>query len=217
MSGILIMGGGGIAEEGIIPLVGGSITERVMDISERRAVDYFINKARPEVVINCAGVSVPGRIGTEREGEFTYDEEILINLVGSFHVAEAAVAAGVQTLIFLASVAGLHGKPNHAAYSASKAGVISLVQSLAHEGHNAYAISPGRVDTSMRERDYPGEDPRTRLAPTQVGEVVRDILEGKYHPGDNVVIRKIQYDTHIVVDDGEPWKTWLRVGQPATV
>ncbi len=206
MSGILIFGGGDIAENGIIPVVGGTST--LQDVTGTL-------KFPPDTttIINCAGVSHPGPIRHD-DG---WRHELHVNLLGSFALAQKAVEVGVETLIFLASVAGLHGKPNHAGYSASKAGVISLVQSLAHEGHNAYAISPGRVNTKMRERDYPGEDVRTRLEPTQVGEVVRDILEGKYQPGDNVIIRKIGFDTYTRVDDGEPWKTWLRVGQPATV
>ncbi len=210
MSGILIFGGGGIAE-GIVQTVGGFFTS--VDVTDYRAVRETLTEVAPDVVINCAGISFPGRLG---ESSYIVSE-INTNLIGSFNVAHAAVDAGVETFIFIASVAGLHGKPNHAGYSASKAGVISLVQSLAHEGHNAYAISPGRVNTRMRERDYPGEDVRTRLEPTQVGEVVRDVLDGKYDPGSNVIIRRIGFETYTRVDDGEPWKTWLRVGQPVII
>ncbi len=210
---ILIFGGGDIAEKGIIPTVGGRVTPaNVPDLHEVRAA---IKIYEPDVVINCAGVSHVSIVADSDPDR--WEDELAVNLLGSYYVAKAAVDAGVGTLIFIASVAGLYGKPNHSGYSASKAGVISLVQSLGMEGHNAYAISPGRVDTRMRERDFPGENPRTRLTPTQVGEVVADILAGKYEPGDNIVIRKEGLETvHLGADKGEPWRTVLRVGLPPT-
>lgn len=208
---MLIFGGGEIAEKGILPMVGGTITNaNVLDRGEvRRAVE--IN--RPGVVVNCAGISYPAMIG-EDDPEI-WAGEIMVNLVGSYHVARAAVECSVPTMVFLASVAGLYGKPNHSGYCASKAGVISLVRSLAMEGHDAYAVSPGRVDTSMRERDFPGEDPRTRLNPLRIGAVIECILAGKYQAGDNIIVRKIGYEEHVRVDEGAPWRSWLRVGEPA--
>lgn len=203
-----IFGGGGIAE-GIIEIVGGDVYEAdVRDYAEVRTV---LSRHNPLVVINCAGVSHPSMMVGSRSD---WIDEINVNLVGSYHVARASVAQGVRTQIHVASVAGLYGKPNHSGYCASKAGVISLVRSLAMEGEDAYAISPGRVDTKMRERDYPGEDPRTRLVPEQIGWLVRDVLEGLYEPGDNLILRKIGFDTHFRVDKGEPWRDWLNV-QPA--
>ncbi len=210
---ILIFGGGDIATKGIIPVVGGDVS--AADVRSSWMVNKAIEHARPEVVINCAGISEPGLI--EGGDHLDWRREIDVNLNGSYHVAIASLDYGVKTMIFIASVSGLYGKPNHAAYCASKAGVISLVQSLGMEGHDAYCISPGRVDTKMREKDYPGEDPRTRLEPEQIGHLVNDIWLGMYQPGDNIVIRKQGYDTYTKVDKGEPWKSYLRVGEPPLV
>jgi NAD(P)-dependent dehydrogenase (short-subunit alcohol dehydrogenase family) len=121
---------------------------------------------------------------------------------------------GVKNMIFFASVAGLYGKPEHSGYSASKSGVISLVQSLGMEGYNAYAISAGRVHTKMREKDFPNEDPKTRLLPKSIGKVVKEILNNKYKPGNNVIIRKRGYRILRRVDKGSGWAEYLRVGQP---
>ena len=56
-------------------------------------------------------------------------------------------------VIALASIAGVHAEPGLAAYSASKAAVLSLVQALNGEesahGITATAIAPGFVDTDM--------------------------------------------------------------------
>ncbi len=204
MSGLLIFGGGDIATKGIIPVVGGTICS--VDVLNTDAIRRAVEDHDPDTVINCAGVSNPGLIV---DGHF--EAEIMVNLYGAFNVA--ACCPGI-TQVHIASVSGLYGKANHAGYCASKAGVISLVQSLAMEGANAYAISPGRVDTRLRERDYPGEDPRTRLWPTQVGMVVDTILKGGYLPGDNIIIRKRGFDTELRIDRGEPWFEWLDIGKP---
>ncbi len=210
---IAVFGGGDIAVNGIAPLFNCKITS--VDVTSYRYVLTEMERIAPTTVIVTAGVSHPCDVDESDPARWAH--EIEVNLIGSYHVAKAALMCDVSTLIFVASVAGLCGKPNHSGYSASKAGVISLVRSLAFEGHNAYAISPGRVDTKMRERDYPDEDPRTRLAPTQVGSVVRGILDGNYRTGDNIIVRKIGYDTFHRVDRGEPWKSWLKVGQPVTI
>lgn len=214
---VLIFGGGDMAEKGIKPVVGGEVVNYMeCDVRKYEQVEAVINEAKPEVVIVTAGVSHPENIALS--DPVFWADEINTNLIGSYHVAKASILAGVKTLIFIASVAGMYGKPEHSGYSASKGGVISLVQSLGMEGYNAYAISPGRVDTKMREKDYPGEDARTRLEPLEIGTLVQDILNGEYEPGDNIVIRRIGYETvPIRVDDGEPWKKWLKVGQPKTL
>jgi len=207
---IVIFGGGDIAERGIVPVTGGLIPS--CDVTSFDEVNTIIELRRPQVVVSCAAVSRPATVTDAVPS--VWARELEVNLLGSFHVAKAAVDHGVGTMIFIASIAGLYGKPGNSGYSASKAGVISLVQSLAMEGHDAYAISPGRVDSRMREREFPGEDPRTRVAPVEVGAVVADILAGNYEPGDNVIVRKKGLDSRREVDRGEPWRSELRIGEP---
>lgn len=212
-SNCLIFGGGEIAEA-IADILGGmSVEFEDCDVRELYRIRTLIHRYKPKIVVNCAGISVPKPLNETT----SYEREITTNLVGSFNVAQAAIQNNVETLIFIASVAGLYGKPNHAGYSASKSGVISLVQSLGMEGHNAYAVSPGRVNTQMREKDYPGEDVRTRLSTRQVAEVVKECVEGHYMPGDNIIIRKKGFETLSIVDRGSGWKEYLSVGEPPLV
>lgn len=213
MNKILIVGGGDIAMNGVIPLLDGvSLTRDDCDVRDYDSVEYQIKRFQPETVICTAGVSHVSDIKNSIIEEWR--EELDVNLLGSYHVAKASVTNNVKNLIFFASVAGLYGKPNHSGYSASKAGVISLVQSLGMEGYNAYAISAGRVHTKMRERDFPNEDPKTRLAPEKIGRVIVEILNGKYNPGDNLIIRKRGYRILRRVDKGSKWAEYLKVGQP---
>lgn len=213
---IAVFGGGEIAEKGILPVVGGEIAS--CDVRRYAEVDRAIRGAVCEAVIYTAGVSRPTPIGRGSIMDWRYEVEV--NLLGAYHVAQAtrpAVASTGGPFIAIASLAGLYGKPNHSGYSASKAGLISLVQSLAMEGHNAYAISPGRVNTGMRERDYPGEDPKTRLDPLVIGGIVKDILDGKYTPGDNLVIRMRGHEVlPVEIHRGDGWRERLRVGEPPT-
>ncbi len=211
---IAIFGAGEIAEQGIVPVVGGLLVDRdECDVTDDVDVALRMRKLQPDTVIYTAGVSHVARIVDYHPADWRHELEV--NLLGAYHVARAAVVEGVETLIFVASLAGLYGKPEHSGYSASKSGLISLVQSLALEGHNAYAISPGRVHTQMRERDYPGEDPRTRLDPTTIGLLVQQILGGVYKPGDNLVIRMRGHEVlPLEVHRGDGWRERLRVGEP---
>ena len=205
---ILILGAGGMAEA----FDGVSVPQSVCDVRDLTAVMQTLGTYDPDVVILTAGVSNPNPI--ERA---SVEEEIGTNMLGAFNVAQACVWAGVKTMIFVASVAGLYGKPIHSAYSATKAGVISLVQSLAMEGHNAYAVSPGRVDTPMREKDYPQDQPGSRLEPDHVWSVIKEILRGDYEPGSNVMIRKQGFTEIIKKVVPTPMRDELRVGEPVTI
>lgn len=187
----------------------------VRDIEQVRAT---LKKYKPDVIVNCAGIS---HVQVVKDSNIDHwKEEIDVNLVGSYLIARESIKAKVKTMIFIASVAGMYGKPEHSGYSASKSGVISFVQSLGFEGYDAYSISPGRVDTKMRENDYPGEDKRTRLSTLQVAEIVKECIDGKYEPGDNVIIRKRGFRKLKRVDQGQPWKKYLNVqplGTPKTI
>lgn len=212
----IIIGGGDIAINGIVPNIGGIVIPNIQcDVRNYNEVFEVISKEKPDVVICTSGVSHVSDILHSDINDWKH--EIEVNLLGSYHVAKASICNDVKTIIFMASVAGLYGKPNHSGYSVSKSGVITLVQSLAKEGYNAYSISPGRVDTKMREKDFPNEDPKTRLSSKEIGKIVKEILNNKHRPGDNIVIRKRGYRILRRIDRGSGWGEYLRVGYPPVV
>jgi NAD(P)-dependent dehydrogenase (short-subunit alcohol dehydrogenase family) len=185
------------------------INKLTCDVRLSDTVSFLIDRFKPDVVVNCAGISIVGTIKKQSVDDWV--RQISINLLGSYNIAKACVDKHVDKLILIASVAGKYGKPNHSAYSVSKAGVITLVQSLGKEGYKAYAISPGRVDTKMREFDYPGEDKRTRLTTKNVADVVFQCIRGKYKPGDNIIVRKRGFRRLRRIDRGQPWKEYLNL------
>jgi NAD(P)-dependent dehydrogenase (short-subunit alcohol dehydrogenase family) len=72
------------------------------------------------------------------------------------HVGRHMITAGNRgTMVFIASVHGLSASVRHAAYGAAKAGLISLVKTVAHEmgshGIRANAIAPGTILTPRME------------------------------------------------------------------
>ena len=84
-------------------------------------------------------------------------EVLRVNLIGPFlgikYAAPVMRAAGGGSILCTASVAGLRSGAGASAYSASKAGVVSLVQTAANQlaGTNVRvnAICPGFIETDM--------------------------------------------------------------------
>ena len=85
-----------------------------------------------------------------------------VNLIGPMlaikHGAPAIEASGGGAIICTASVAGLRSGAGPAAYSASKAGVINLVQTAAQQvagkGVRINAVAPGLIETEMTRSAY---------------------------------------------------------------
>jgi NAD(P)-dependent dehydrogenase (short-subunit alcohol dehydrogenase family) len=89
-------------------------------------------------------------------------ETLRINLIGPFlaikHAAPRIAERGGGAIICTASAAGLRSGAGPAHYSASKAGVINLVQLAAQQvagtGVRVNAICPGLVETGMTQASY---------------------------------------------------------------
>jgi NAD(P)-dependent dehydrogenase (short-subunit alcohol dehydrogenase family) len=97
-----------------------------------------------------------------------WTEVLRINLIGPAlaikHAAPHIVARGGGAILCTASVAGLRSGAGGTPYSASKAGVINLVQTAAQQLATARvrvnAICPGLIETGMTQRafDYAREN-----------------------------------------------------------
>ncbi|MDB5719778.1 MAG: family oxidoreductase [Alphaproteobacteria bacterium] len=91
-----------------------------------------------------------------------WQEILRINLIGPFlaikHAAPALKARGGGAIVCTASVAGLRAGAGGPAYSASKAGVINLVEvaatQLAGANIRVNAICPGLIHTGMTQPFY---------------------------------------------------------------
>ena len=132
-----------------------------------------------DVLVNCAGVGIAGRIGDMSAKQFDLQQSV--NLRGAFLVTREALPAlrAARGYVFnLASIAGTIPTPGLAGYGAAKAALIALTRSLDREeagtGVRATAICPGFVDTPMAEwTGIPGQE---MIQPEDCAEVVRMCL-----------------------------------------
>jgi NAD(P)-dependent dehydrogenase (short-subunit alcohol dehydrogenase family) len=111
-----------------------------------------------DVVFANAGIS--GGLSTLDTITVEQFQEVLrVNLIGPYllikHASPHMVKKGKGSIVCTASVAGLRASAGGLPYSASKAGVISVVQSAANmlraTGVRVNAICPGLIETGMTQ------------------------------------------------------------------
>jgi NAD(P)-dependent dehydrogenase (short-subunit alcohol dehydrogenase family) len=160
---------------------GGTALALVRDTSQEADVaDYIETAVRQhgglDVCYANAGVSG----GMRAFDEWTVEEwtRILsINLIGTFlaikYATRVMVPAGQGSIICTASVAGLRSGAGGPPYSASKAGVVSLVQTSANQfggtGVRINAICPGLIETGMTKPVF--ERARERGTENKIGQL----------------------------------------------
>ncbi|MEC7725216.1 MAG: SDR family oxidoreductase, partial [Planctomycetota bacterium] len=112
-------------------------------------------KGKLDVLVNNAGVTRDGVCMRMSDADF--DDVVGTNLRGAVLVCRAfarpmAKARGGR-IINIGSVVGLTGNAGQVNYAASKAGLVGLTKSLAHElagrGVTANVIAPGFFETDM--------------------------------------------------------------------
>jgi NAD(P)-dependent dehydrogenase (short-subunit alcohol dehydrogenase family) len=137
------------------------------DITEEATVDGFLRRVynqyqRADVLVNNAGISSISP--AENISAADYRRVLDVNLVAPFLLAKAfgqrMLEARRGSIVNVASVAGLLGVADRAAYNASKHGLIGLTRTLAAEwggrGVRVNAVCPGWVKTEMDVADQAG-------------------------------------------------------------
>jgi NAD(P)-dependent dehydrogenase (short-subunit alcohol dehydrogenase family) len=144
------------------------VTYQETDVSQPRQVRALIDLAvslngRIDILVNNAGIN-GALVPLAEQTEAGIDAVLGINLKGVIHGLKYALIemskqrAGV--IVNIASVQGI--RPIYAGasiYAASKAAVVSLTRSAAHEygqyGIRVVAVAPGPIDTPMLRRADP--------------------------------------------------------------
>ena len=145
---------------------------------------------RLDLLVNNAGTPGTSRRIAPRELEMItedfWDLLLNVNLLGVFRCAKAAAPALTATqgaIVNTASIAGLGRAGSSLAYSATKAGVVSLTQNLARAlGPNVRvnAIAPGAVDSTwmvewtneQRQQSIERAVLKRRCQPEDLAEVI---------------------------------------------
>lgn len=137
-----------------------------------------------DILINNAGIGDFGSI--EDMPSEIWEQVIKTNLFGVYYTAKAVYPflkeRGEGDIINVASTAGLKGGPNMSAYSASKAAVVSLSQSMMAEWRKqnirVVTLTPSTIASDMSiEGGLTDGNPEKVLQPEDFAEWVRDILK----------------------------------------
>ncbi len=135
-----------------IPLLGDISDEKVVEGFARTVLEKW---GRVDVLVNNAGISFIQ--DAEKISAADFRRVLEVNLVAPFLLAKAFGAAMLRQksgcIVNVASIAGLVGVADRAAYNASKHGLVGLTRTLAAEwgGHGVRvnAVCPGWVKTEM--------------------------------------------------------------------
>jgi len=168
----------------------GRVSTHVCDAGNRVALAHAAAEARGRLgdfAVVCLNAGIVGAIGpTETLTADDWRRVIDVNLLGP------AIGAAVflpllreqgqgGRLVFTASMAGMLGQPWGAPYSATKAGVISLAETLAHETKGSSVrisvLCPGFANTRLAASMASPGGGASRGAPEQDG-MARSIAKG---------------------------------------
>ncbi len=131
-------------------------------------VDAF---GRIDVLVNNAGIVLPGRIDTIDEDD--WDRTFAVNVKGPYLVSRQAIKAmrkiGGGVIVHVSSVAAQKGVFDRAAYSASKGALLSLTRAMAKdhlaENIRVNCVCPGTTYTpSLEQRLQAFADPEKARA-----------------------------------------------------
>jgi NAD(P)-dependent dehydrogenase (short-subunit alcohol dehydrogenase family) len=163
--------------------IDGPVHIAACDIRQRRRVEGAMARAAEAAGPMHALVAASGIGGPDDEdGGDRFDDIVQTNLNGTYYCVRGMLghlAPGPDTrhVVVLSSILARIAVPRYAGYSASKAGLLGLVRSLAAElaprGVQVNAVCPGWVDTDMA---WQGLDAAAETTGGTRKEVYRDAM-----------------------------------------
>ena len=140
-----------------------SVRIETFDFSDPNSLSRILKKAveefgRVNSIVNNAGIAPASDSLQTETSEF--ENVFKVNLLAPMVICQAAAQYFIDTetkgsIVNISSTAGLKGKSNLAAYSASKGGMLRLTESLSAEwarhGVRVNAIAPGAFETDAQK------------------------------------------------------------------
>jgi len=133
------------------------------DLADKEAVEALVPSSeqamgRLDVLVANAGIT-RDNLFVQLSDE-AWDEVVAVNLTATFRLARAAVRGMMRRrfgrVIGITSVVGITGNPGQSNYTATKAGMIGMIKSVAQEyakrGVTANCIAPGFIATPMTDK-----------------------------------------------------------------
>jgi NAD(P)-dependent dehydrogenase (short-subunit alcohol dehydrogenase family) len=160
---------------------GGTVEAVMADAGSEKDVIAFIDKAlskygKLDAIWANAGIS-GGLVSISDQTVEHWQEILRINLIGPFlaikHSMPHLIKQKSGAIVCTASVAGLKAGASGHPYAASKAGVISLVQTTAYSlsgtGVRINAVCPGLIETGMTKPIF--DNAKTRGTEGKIGQL----------------------------------------------
>ena len=165
----------------MVSKAGGTVQAMTADAGSEADVKAFIDKAvaaygQLDAIWANAGVS-GGLVPLGEQTVEQWQEVLRVNLIGPFLAVKYAMPVMVKqksgAIVLTASVAGLKSGASGHPYAASKAGVISLVQTTAYSlsgtGVRINAVCPGLIETGMTKPIF--DNARGRGTEGKIGQL----------------------------------------------
>jgi 3-oxoacyl-[acyl-carrier protein] reductase len=149
----------------VLETLAAELGERVLpcDLSDMAAVETLVpsaeeKMAKLDILVANAGVTKDNLFVQMRDEE--WDQVIAVNLTATFRLTRAAVKGMMRKrfgrVIGISSVVGVTGNPGQGNYTASKAGMIGMMKTVAAEyakrNVTANCIAPGFIATPMTDK-----------------------------------------------------------------
>ncbi len=132
------------------------------DLTDKEQIDALVPSVESalgqlDILVNNAGFTRDNLMLRMKDED--WDSVIAVNLSAAFRLSRAAVKGMLKRragrIINIASLSGVTGNPGQTNYAASKAGLVGMSKSLAHEvasrGITVNCIAPGFVETAMTD------------------------------------------------------------------
>lgn len=158
-------------EEGLLSIEADASDEAALDAAFAR-----IEEELGPVTVLILNAGILPLVPLEETSTELWERTLSINLTGAFLAIRRAVPGmrrlGYGRVIGVGAAAGKSGGARSAAYAASKAGLMTLVKSVAaefaREGITANVVAPALIDTELLggQRDLAGRVPVGRLGTT---------------------------------------------------
>ncbi|MFZ0845712.1 MAG: 3-oxoacyl-[acyl-carrier-protein] reductase [Pseudolabrys sp.] len=133
------------------------------DLADKNAVELLVPSAEEkmeklDILVANAGVTKDNLFVQLKDED--WDQVIAVNLTATFRLTRAAVKTMMRRrfgrVIGISSIVGVTGNPGQANYTASKAGMIGMMKSVAAEyakrNVTANCIAPGFIATPMTDK-----------------------------------------------------------------
>lgn len=154
-----------------------------------------------DILVNCAGVSLPARLRLEDIDHATWDEVFATNVRGTYltchHLLPAMKRRGRGTIINIGSTGAHVAQPGVSAYAATKFAVRAMTDSMLQEcdgtGVRVCLVSSGPINTPIWDKRHvpaTADERAVMLQPDDIADAVLWLIERPDHVrADEILLR----------------------------